>query len=75
MLKFSANLTMLYNEVGFLERFGLAAKAGFKGCEFKDPFAYGKADVVAALKDSLMSGTESMAGIAWANVARQCNDL
>ena len=30
MLKFSANLTMLYNEAGFLERFGLAAKAGFK---------------------------------------------
>ena len=54
MLKFSANLTMLYNEAGFLERFGLAAKAGFKGCEFKDPFAYGKADVVAALKDSRM---------------------
>lgn len=52
MLRFSANLTMLYNEVGFLERFGLAAKAGFKGVEFKDPFAYSKADVVAAQRDS-----------------------
>ena len=33
------------------------------------------AEGIAALNDSLMSGTESMAGIAWANVARQCNDL
>ena len=52
MLRFTANLTMLFNEVGFLERFALAAKAGFKGAEFKDPFAYKKEDVVAALKDS-----------------------
>ena len=33
------------------------------------------AEGIATLNDSLMSGTESMAGIAWANVARQCNDL
>src|SRR3954465_214510 len=52
MVKFTANLTMLFNEVGFLKRFALAAKAGFKGCEFKDPFAYPKAEVVAAIKDS-----------------------
>ena len=52
MLRFTANLTMLFNEVGFLERFALAAKAGFKGAEFKDPFACKKEDVVAALKDS-----------------------
>ena len=52
MLRFTANLTMLYNEVGFLERFALAAKAGFKGAEFKDPFSYPEADVVAAVRDS-----------------------
>lgn len=52
MLRFTANLTMLFNEVGFLERFDLAAKAGFKGAEFKDPFAYKIADVVAAARDS-----------------------
>ena len=33
------------------------------------------AEGIAALNDSLMSGTESMAVVAWANVARQCNDL
>ena len=52
MLQFTANLTMLFNEVAFLERFALAAKAGFKGAEFKDPFAYKKEDVVAAVRDS-----------------------
>ena len=52
MLQFTANLTMLFNEVGFLERFALAAKAGFKGAEFKDPFSHKKEDVVAAVKDS-----------------------
>jgi hydroxypyruvate isomerase len=52
MLRFTANLTMLFNEVGFLERFALAAKAGFKGVEFKDPFHYNVEDVVAAARDS-----------------------
>lgn len=49
MLRFSANLTMLFNEVPFLERFDLAANAG-KGAEFKDPFSHRKEDVVAALR-------------------------
>ncbi|MBX6392495.1 MAG: hydroxypyruvate isomerase, partial [Burkholderiales bacterium] len=31
MPKFAANLTMLYNEVDFLDRFAAAAKDGFKG--------------------------------------------
>jgi hydroxypyruvate isomerase len=52
MLRFTANLTMLFNEVGFLERFALAAAAGFKGAEFKDPFAHRKEDVLAAVRDS-----------------------
>jgi len=33
MPKFNANLTMLFNEVDFLDRFDAAAKAGFKGVE------------------------------------------
>lgn len=54
MLRFTANLTMLFNEVGFLERFALAAKSGFRGVEFKDPFAYRKEDVVSAVRDSAL---------------------
>jgi hydroxypyruvate isomerase len=34
MLRYSANLTMLFNEVPFLERFGRAAAAGFRAVEF-----------------------------------------
>ena len=30
MPKFAANLTMMFNEVPFLDRFEAAAKAGFK---------------------------------------------
>ena len=33
MPKFAANLTMLFNELDFLERFKAAAQAGFKGVE------------------------------------------
>jgi hydroxypyruvate isomerase len=40
MPKFCANLTMLYNEVDFLERFEAAAKSGFKGVEYLFPYAY-----------------------------------
>jgi hydroxypyruvate isomerase len=31
MPKFNANLSMMFNEVDFLDRFAAAAKAGFKG--------------------------------------------
>lgn len=42
MLKFAANLTMLFNEMPFLDRFAAAADAGFKGVEFLFPYAYEK---------------------------------
>jgi len=42
MPKFCANLTMMYNEVDFLERFGAAAKAGFRGVEYLFPYPYDK---------------------------------
>lgn len=31
---------MLFNEVGFIERFGAAARAGFRGVEFLFPYAF-----------------------------------
>jgi len=42
MLKFSANLTMMFNEVDFLGRFERAHRAGFKGVEFLFPYAWEK---------------------------------
>ena len=40
MPRFAANLTMLFNEVPFMERFAAAAKAGFKGVEYLFPYAF-----------------------------------
>lgn len=40
MPKLAANLTMLFNEVDFIDRFGAAARAGFSGVEFLFPYAY-----------------------------------
>ena len=45
MPKFAANLTMLFNEVPFLDRFERAAKAGFKAVEFLFPYAYSAQEI------------------------------
>jgi hydroxypyruvate isomerase len=50
MPKFCANLTMLYNEVPFLDRFAQAAQAGFKGVEYLFPYAYPKEQLVEKLR-------------------------
>ncbi|HWR92508.1 MAG TPA: hydroxypyruvate isomerase [Desulfobacterales bacterium] len=49
MPKFCANLTMLFNEVDFLDRFEKAAKAGFKGVEYLFPYAWEKEQLVEKL--------------------------
>ncbi len=49
MPKFCANLTMLFNEVDFLERFEKAAKVGFKGVEYLFPYAWKKEELVERL--------------------------
>src|SRR3954452_22133325 len=38
MPRFAANLTMMFNEVPFLDRFDAAAKAGFTAVEFLFPY-------------------------------------
>ena len=45
MPRFAANLTMLFNEVPFLDRFELAARAGFQAVEFLFPYAYAAEDI------------------------------
>lgn len=49
MPKFSANLTMMFQEAPFLDRFAAAAGAGFKAVEFMFPYDY----PVAELKEKL----------------------
>lgn len=49
MPRFAANLTMLFNEVSFLDRFEKAAAADFKAVEFLFPYAYAVSDIKAKL--------------------------
>jgi 2-dehydrotetronate isomerase len=50
MPRFAANLSMLYPELDFLERFDAAAHDGFKGAEFLFPYAYEARELAARLK-------------------------
>lgn len=50
MIRLAANLSMLFNEHAFMDRFAAAAKASFKGVEFLFPYAYGANELSDALK-------------------------
>ena len=52
MPKFAANLSMLFTEIDFLDRFQAAAKAGFKGVEYLFPYAYDKQELAQRLQDN-----------------------
>ncbi len=52
MPRFAANLTMLFNEVPFLDRFERAAKAGFKAVEFLFPYDHPAEVIKARLDDN-----------------------
>ena len=54
MPRFAANLTMLFNEVPFLERFALAKTAGFKAVEFLFPYAYSTEEIKSALDNNAL---------------------
>ena len=51
MLKLCANLSMLYNEAPFLERFQQAASDGFKGVEYLFPYAFPATEIQQRLQD------------------------
>jgi len=50
MPKFAANLSMLFTEVPFLDRFELASKAGFTAVEFLFPYAFATHEIKARLQ-------------------------
>jgi hydroxypyruvate isomerase len=52
MIRFSANISMLFQEVGFLDRFEKASAAGFDGVEFLFPYEYEKARLAEAIGKS-----------------------
>ncbi|TVO62648.1 hydroxypyruvate isomerase [Denitromonas ohlonensis] len=54
MPKFAANLTLLFNEQAFLDRFAAAADAGFEGVEYLFPYAWPAAQLVEALQTNAL---------------------
>ena len=52
MPQFAANLTMLFNEQPFMDRFAAASKAGFKAVEYLFPYAFDKTALAKALCDN-----------------------
>ena len=52
MPKLAANLTMMFNEVEFLDRFEAAARSGFRAVEFALPYDYDKGALVERLEGS-----------------------
>jgi 2-dehydrotetronate isomerase len=52
MPRFAANLSLLYHEYGFLERFGAAARDGFEAVEFLFPYDFAASDLAQRLQDN-----------------------
>ena len=50
MPRFAANLSMLYTEVPFLDRFERAARSGFDAVEFLFPYPFPAAEIKARLQ-------------------------
>jgi len=52
MPRFAANLSMMFTELDFLDRFRAAAQAGFKAVEYLFPFDYEPAEIKRRLADN-----------------------
>jgi hydroxypyruvate isomerase len=52
MPKLAANLSTLFKEVAFLERFAAARKAGFRAVEYQYPYDFSPQEVAAAARDA-----------------------
>ena len=71
MPKFAANLTMLFTEVEFLDRFAAAAKAGFRGVEYLFPYAFPKEALAEQLeKHGLTQALHNLPAGDWAKGER-----
>src|SRR4051794_29196319 len=52
MLRFCANLGVLFSELPFLDRFAAASRSGVAGVEFASPYEYPAAELRALLRDN-----------------------
>jgi hydroxypyruvate isomerase len=71
MPRLAANLSMMFNEVPFLERFAAARKAGFEGVEFLFPYDFPAAEIRERLSgEGLTQALFNMPPGDWANGER-----
>ena len=52
MPRFAANLSMMYNEVPFLDRFAAAARDGFEAVEYLFPYEHTPEEIATRLRDN-----------------------
>jgi len=52
MPRFAANVSTLFTETGFLERFAAARKAGFQAVEYQYPYDFAPAEVARAAREA-----------------------
>jgi len=52
MPRFAANLSMLFTELDFLDRFAAAAEAGFRGVEYMSPYDFDAGELKRRLEDN-----------------------
>ena len=55
MPRFAANISMMYTEVPFLDRFARARASGFAAVEFLFPYDFPAAEIATRLKDNGLS--------------------
>lgn len=55
MTRFAANISMMFTELPFLERFAAAAEEGFRGVEYLFPYDFNPDEVAAALRGAGLS--------------------
>ena len=71
MPKFAANLSLLYNEHAFLDRFAAAARAGFSGVEYLFPYDFDKYQIAEQLqKHKLIQVLHNLPAGDWAGGER-----
>ena len=71
MPKFNANLTMMFTEVDFYDRFERAAKAGFTAVEYLFPYEWPAAELLEKLEENKLSQVlHNLPGGDWAGGER-----
>lgn len=55
MPRFAANLSMMYQEIDFLDRFTAAARDGFEAVEYLFPYEYAPQDIAARLQSNQLT--------------------